>query len=301
MINKKIAVLGGSGFIGRSLCEYLLKKNQVLNIDLKKIKDLKGIKNKILNINDEKQLTKVLKGFDYVFHFAGISDLNKALNNPKETAFNNILGTIAVLNACKKNRIKKIIYSSSLYSFTEEGGFYKCSKLSAEFFIYEYFKSYNLKFTILRFGSIYGKNSNQENGLFRIMNSAINNNKILYEGPKKAVRKFIYVSDVVKIASKSISSFYDNKILMITGKTSTRMDNLLEKVRIVTRIKKKDVIIKNKKINGHYLVEPKKFVFPKLINIYPKKPIQLNNGLIKLYNYIMKSYRKNSSNKLNYK
>ena len=285
---KKIAVIGGSGFLGKNLCENLSKKFFVLNIDLKKIKGVKNVKNKIININDEKKLTKALKNCQFVFHFAGVSDLNKALNSPKKTAENNIIGTINVLNACVKNRIKKIIFSSSIYSFTEEGGFYKSSKLAAEFFIYEYFKRFRLNYTILRFGSIYGKYSNSDNKLFLIMKRAIRKKKIIFEGLKNSIRKYIYVTDVATLSAEAINSKYNQKILLIEGAKSTNISTLLSKIAKITNIKKKEIKIINKKLIGHYLKKPKKFVFPKIINMKKTNPIQLDEGLNKLYKHIKK-------------
>ena len=97
---------------------------------MKSLEGVPNVKTKIINIKNEKKLISALKGIDYVFHLAGVSDLHKAYINPKKTAEFNIIGTINVLDACVKNKVKKIIFSSSLYSFTEEGGFYKSSKLS---------------------------------------------------------------------------------------------------------------------------------------------------------------------------
>ena len=60
MRKRKIAVIGGAGFIGQSLCRLLSKDNLVLNIDIKKITG-QNIKNVITDIRNEKKLLKVLK------------------------------------------------------------------------------------------------------------------------------------------------------------------------------------------------------------------------------------------------
>ena len=283
---KKIAIIGGSGFLGRNLCENLSKKFSILNIDLKKLKGVKNVRNIKIDIKDEKKLSTALKKCHFVFHFAGISDLNKALDSPKKTAENNIIGTINVLNACIKNKVKKIIFSSSIYSFTEEGGFYKSSKLAAEFFIYEYYKKYGLNYTILRFGSIYGKYSNNDNKLFSIMNEAINKKKIIFEGLKNSVRKYIYVTDVAALSAKAIDSKYNQKILLIEGSKSTEIKKLLFKIGKITKISKIKII--NKKLIGHYLKKPKKFIFPQTLKIKKNNLVSLEKGLVELYKYVKK-------------
>ena len=289
MKKKKIAVIGGAGFIGKQLCVLLSKKYYVVNIDLKTL-DKVNIQNITLDIYDEKKLTKSLKNIDYVFHFAGISDLNKCLQNPKKTAQSNVIGTINVLNACKKNNVKKIIFSSSLYSFTEEGGFYKSSKLSAEFFIYEYFKRYKLKYTILRFGSIYGEGSNFDNGLFRIVYNALKDKKISFEGSKKTIRRFINVKDVAILTSKTIQKKYDNKIVMITGNYLTKITDVFKKVKKIVGIEGNNAKILFKQNSGHYIKKPQKFKFPKIINLTKNNHVSLDTGLKELKSYILKNF-----------
>ena len=70
-----------------------------------------------------------------------------------ETVRNNILGTVNILELSKKYKVKRIIYASSIYSISVQGGFYRCSKKAAEDYIEEYYKRYGLNFTILRYGS----------------------------------------------------------------------------------------------------------------------------------------------------
>ena len=83
---------------------------------------------------------------DYVLHFAGLSDLNKALNKPIETIKFNILATANLLKLSLKNNIKRIIFASSIYAISSQGGFYRCSKRAAEDYIEEYQKRFELIF-----------------------------------------------------------------------------------------------------------------------------------------------------------
>ena len=71
------------------------------------------------------------------------------------------------------NKVKKYILASSIYANSSQGGFYRVSKQSSELMTAEYSKVFNLSFTILRFGSIYGPRSNLNNGLLKIVYDAI--------------------------------------------------------------------------------------------------------------------------------
>ena len=63
------------------------------------------------NMLNYRQLNNALKKVDYVLHFAGLSDLNKALNKPIETIKFNILATANLLKLSLKNNIKRIIFA----------------------------------------------------------------------------------------------------------------------------------------------------------------------------------------------
>ena len=88
----------------------------------------------------------------------------------------------------------KTIYTScsSVYVSGEFGGFYKSSKVAAESFIKEFFKIRGLKYSILRYGTLYGPRSSENNGLHNIIKKLIKNKKIVYSGNKNSVREFIF-------------------------------------------------------------------------------------------------------------
>ena len=118
---------------------------------------------KIGNINNIKHLNRVTKNIDTVFHFAATADLKEADNKPFLTLENNILGTIKLLKACIKNKVRKIIFASSIYAISEQGGIYSTSKLSSEMIIERLCKKFKIKYVILRFGTVYGERANKFN------------------------------------------------------------------------------------------------------------------------------------------
>ena len=138
----KILVTGGSGFLGSHVADELTKKGHKVEIyDIKKSRWLKkGQKFTKGNILDYKKLEKFVKKNKIIYNFAAVSDLNDALNKPIATIDNNILGTVKILELSRKYKIKRFVYSSSLYSISTQGGFYRCSKRAAEDYIEEYQK-----------------------------------------------------------------------------------------------------------------------------------------------------------------
>ena len=143
------------------------------------------------------------KNIDTVFHFAATADLKEADNKPFLTLENNILGTIKLLKACIKNKVRKIIFASSIYAISEQGGIYSTSKLSSEMIIERLCKKFKIKYVILRFGTVYGERANKFNTVRGFIEDAKKNQRIFRPTRGNEVRSYIHVDDVIKIIVKS--------------------------------------------------------------------------------------------------
>ena len=96
-----------------------------------------------------------------------------------------LLENINILDACRSYKIKRYIFASSIYVYSNQGGFYRASKQSSEIFIEEFSKNYNIPYTILRYGSIYGPRSDIKNGVYKIVHDALKNKKPYIEVQRK--------------------------------------------------------------------------------------------------------------------
>lgn len=254
----RMLVTGGSGFLGSYLCDELLKNNhKVFNFDLVKRKNedarityIKG------NIEKKNHLKKIKGKIDFIFHFAGFSDLNLALDKPLETFHKNVEATINLLNFAKLKNVKKFIFASSIYVNSKEGGFYKSSKISSESYIKEFNKKFNLKYTILRFGSLYGPRSGTENGVYNLIKSSIKKNKIEYIGDPEAIREYIHVIDAAKSCIEILNKEFSNKVINITGHTPIKVLDFLNIISEILSLKKSKINFKKRKYPGHYVRTP---------------------------------------------
>ena len=271
---EKITILGGSGFLGSVLSDLLSKNKKykvtILDTKLKKplLKNQKFIKGSILN---DKKLKEAIKGSKYVFNFAALADLDVARNRPLDTININITGTVKALIKSKNYKVKKFIHASSIYANSEQGGFYGSSKKAAEDYIEKFWKKYKLKFTILRFGSLYGPNAGKNNGINYIIDNYLKNNSLSYKGKKSAARKYIHVKDACLACIKSINKKYDNEYLNITGKKKIKVINLMKHIAKIFNYKVNNIEFKNKEIEGHYVNEPKIFKSRIGKNLFLKK------------------------------
>lgn len=282
----KILITGGSGFLGKAIYNRLIKtRHKVFMLDnLNKI-NLK--KNFILgDITDLNFLKKIFKNFDIVFHLAGLSDLDIAYKDPIKTANLNIIGTINVLEASRINKIKKIILASTMYVSGNHGSFYRCSKAASEDYVKEYYRRYKIRYSILRFGSLYGPGSNNENGLYRIVEDALKTKKVKYYGNVNTRREYIHVDDAALASIECLSKF-DNEILNIIGNQSLKITDLLEIIREILDIKTKIIII-NKKQKGHYTTVPHSYNNDMVMKYSMNPFIDLGEGIKSLIEYIKK-------------
>ena len=226
----KITITGGSGFLGSHVADELSKIGHEVKIfDKKKSKWLKSDQKMYVgDILNQRSLERAVKGADIVFHFAALSDLEEAFNEPIKSVNINVLGTVQALELCKKHKVKRFVYASTIYVNSTDGGFYRSSKKAAEDYVEEYRKKYQLNYTVLRFGSLYGLRSNNKNGVTKIIKNAIKSRKVSYAGSNRSVREYISVSDAAKACCKIIKNKYKNKHINITGKKKIKVSIFLK-------------------------------------------------------------------------
>ena len=252
-----IIVFGGSGFLGSHVCDELTNKGHNVTIfDTCKSSYLKSNQKMIIgDVLDKELVERSIKENDYVFHLAGIADLAEAKSNPINSANINIIGTLNILEACKKFKIKRIIFSSTVYIYSDHGSFYRVSKQACELYIENYSKEYNLDFTILRYGSLYGKRSNEFNFIRKIIYEGLTTGKMTRYGDGNEIRAYINISDAALATVKSMDEKYKNSYLMITGPQNIKVKEVLNMIKEMMS-SKVEIIYLNGENDGHYKTTP---------------------------------------------
>lgn len=284
-MKQRVLVLGGAGFLGSHVIFKLLEKGYIVtNIDLNslKIKHKNFIEKSVNVLNELNFFSKNKDSFDYIINFAGISDLDYCHNNPKESLTTNILSNLNIIDIFKDSKsLIKYIYASSAYASGTSGSFYAVGKKTCENIIKEYSNSYNLKYTILRYGSLYGIGSDNRNSIFRFITSALKSSEIIYKGTGSEIREFINVKDAADLTLNSLESRYDNQTLMLTGTKSMKYSELFDLINEIMGNSLSIKIIKNDS-KTHYKTTPYSFdsnIVKKLTN---NPHIDLGEGLIEL-------------------
>ncbi len=291
---KNVLVIGGSGFLGTHLIDVLCaKKYNVTNFDKNKSKwnNLKA-KNILACISDLKKLENQIKRNKIIIHLAGISDLNDALKKPSETFEQNVLATINILKLCVKHKVKHFLYSSSVYTDSNEGGFYKSSKIASEEYIKEFSKTYGLKYSILKYGSLYGTRSNDNNALYKIIKKAIISNRVEYIGNPNSIREYINVKDAAYATYDIIKKQLVNKNIVLKGSDKFYVDEILKMIKEIMSIKSR-ISYKKSPYPGHYLSTPYSYDINQNIRYQTNINTDIGQGIIDLIKYIHDELKNN--------
>ena len=253
-----ITVWGGSGFLGSHVCDVLTESGHgVMIADINEspwIKD--GQKMFIGDITNLSDVIRSIKDSDIVYNFAGIADIEQANEDPISTVEQNIKGNTNILEASVQEGIKRYIFASTVYVYSQSGGFYKCSKQACELFIEEYFNKFNLNYSILRFGTLYGPRSGENNSIYNFIKQALQNEKIIYDGKPESIREYIHVKDAAKICLDILDSQYSNQHFVLTGSQPIKVKNTIS---MIGEILKKDKLVsefKADKTSYHYEFTP---------------------------------------------
>ena len=280
---KRIIVFGGSGFIGSHVADLLtMKGHDVTIFDVKKSKYLlKNQKMVIGSILNEKKISKIMRGTDLVFHFAGVADIYEANINPLNAVKMNIVGTTNILNSMNKYKVPRIIFSSSIYVFSEQGGVYRTTKQACELIIENYHKLFGIKYTNLRFGSLYGPRANNFNFIKKMINEARSNNKMIRNGNGKEIRNYVNVLDVAKYCLIALNKKYINKNIEILGKEKTSIKQILNLIKSkMPNSKTISIEYTGKRDFAHYYTTPYTFKKRKFEKVFIHNQIPLVDGIL---------------------
>ena len=233
MPGEKVLVTGSSGFIGSHVADALEKHGfQVILFDAipskYKTKSQKEYIGDILNPDD---IAKAMKDCQYVFHFAAQADIGSSSSDPTKTIHNNIIGTQNILEVARRNNVNRIMFASTIYVYSELGSFYRVSKQACEKIIEEYQREFDLDYTILRFGSLYGPRANDFNAIRSFLINAIKEKKIIRRGDGEELREYIHVKDAARLSVVALEEKHRNKHLIITGNQQIKVKDLLTMIR----------------------------------------------------------------------
>lgn len=277
----RVLVIGGAGFLGGYAVEALARRGHDVSVlDRVAPRELEVEPEFIAaDILDAQVVADAVAGFDAVFHFAGQPDIGRSLADPGGTIATNVLGTTNVLEACRLHGTPRLLFASTVYVFSRNGGFYGASKACCERLIEEYAKQTGLEYTIIRYGSVYGPRAGDTNRIHRILAQALSERRIVFPGDGSEQREYIHARDAAELSVDALEPRYANEHLILTGIECLTYSDLLTLVRDIVG---EDVSIEyeNRDYAGHYKLSPYSFE-PRLSRKLTANPaIDLGQGLL---------------------
>lgn len=277
----KALVTGGSGFLGSHVADALSEAgHEVTVLDVKPspyLRDSQGMA--VGDIMDRDFIDDAIGKSDVVYHFAGIADIDECMHRPLDTVKYNILGTAQILESCRAHEIKRFVFASSVYVYSRSGFFYRTSKQSCESLIEDYHHLYGLRYTILRYGSLYGERSDERNSIYGLIKQALSEGKITYRGTGNELREYIHVRDAALSSARILDPEFENQYVILTGNQSLKYRDLLDMIREILG-NDIEIDIKPSKRKAHYRITPYNFS-PKLGRKLTCNPhIDMGQGLL---------------------
>jgi nucleoside-diphosphate-sugar epimerase len=219
----KVLVTGGAGFIGSNLVDALVAADcevSVLdNLSTGHLSNLMPIENRITfykgDIRDQDILIKASNDCEIIFHQAAMVSVPQTVDNPVDSALVNDMGTLYVLEAARKNKVKRVVLASSSAIYGDDPEIpkhekmkpkpqspYAVQKLNGEYYARLYYDLYGIETVSLRYFNVYGPRQDPSSpysgviSIFMTKASAKITPVIFSDGNQ--FRDFIFVKDIVK-------------------------------------------------------------------------------------------------------
>lgn len=254
----KTLVTGGCGFIGSHLVERLVQAGHSVTVldnfstgrkqNLDRLKDEKRVQIRSVDIADFLTIEPLFKNVDWVFHLAALADIVPSIQNPLNYHRSNVDGTVAVLEASRKNKVQRFVYAASsscygiptLYPTPETAPIqpqypYALTKTVGEQMVMHWGQIYKLPAISLRFFNVYGPRSRTSGtygavfGVF--LAQKLKGKPFTVVGDGKQSRDFTYVSDVAKACLMAAASEIKNEIFNVGSGRAVSVNRLVELLR----------------------------------------------------------------------
>jgi UDP-glucuronate 4-epimerase len=225
----RVLITGGAGFIGSHLSERLLRDGLQVSIlddlndfyppalklqNLEAIRQIGSVRFQHGDIRDPAAVEKFmdLAAPDIVVHLAARAGVRPSLEEPLLYEQTNVLGTLTLLEACRRRGIRKFVFasSSSIYGvanrvpFSEDDqtnlpvSVYAATKIAGEKLCYTYSHLYGLSVVCLRFFTVYGPRQRPDLAIRKFTESIAADRPIPVFGDGGTGRDYTYIDDIVQ-------------------------------------------------------------------------------------------------------
>lgn len=215
-------VTGGAGFIGSHLVEGLISAGRKVRVlddfstgDRDNLSAISGVEILTGSVTDPAIVEQAVEGCEFVFHLAALASVAKSIEDPPASHAVCATGTLHVLNAARKAKVRRVIYAGSASAYggaSDPNGQdedtplaalspYAAAKLAGEFYCQSFAHSFAMETVRLRFFNVFGPRQRADSpysGVIAIFAAALAAGRTpTVHGDGLQSRDFVYVSDVV--------------------------------------------------------------------------------------------------------
>ena len=242
----KALVTGGTGFIGSHVVDRLRAKGievRVFDMVMPTFReDLEFYHGSLLDLE---ALRMAMSEIDVVYHLAAIADVKDVYEEPHYAESINVRGTINVLEAARRTKLRRLIYGSTTWVYGDAtttvvdedtplqapSHLYTATKIASEYYCQSYSKLYHLPVTILRYGIPYGPRARDGAVIPIFVRKAMKGEPLTLAGDGSQFRQFVYVGDLAEGNVLALKSVAQNKIYNLDGTEKVTIANIAQTIQ----------------------------------------------------------------------
>jgi UDP-glucose 4-epimerase len=246
----RVLVTGGSGFIGSHVVDKLRARgHEPVIYDLRPspwhTDPAHPVDTVLGSITDREALERALHSCDAVAHLAAVADVNDVHAEPEDAERVNARGTVAVLEAARRAGVKRIVYASTIWVYSDcepeevnettllppPSHLYTSTKLAGELYCKAYQELYGIDYTILRFGIPYGPRAREAAVIPAFVNKALAGDPLTLAGDGLQSRKFVYVEDLADGVACGLDDVAVNRIYNLASDETVTIKQIAETIK----------------------------------------------------------------------
>jgi UDP-glucose 4-epimerase len=243
-----VLVTGGSGFIGSHVVDRLLAaghRPRIYDLRPSPYHDVAEVPTVLGDLCDLSRLCEAMEGCDAVMHLAASADVNEVLADPVEAERRNARGTLQVLEAARLSAVKRVIYASTIWAYSDTPAechdeslplhppahLYTATKLAGEMYCHAYGELYGVEHTVLRFGIPYGPRARPAAVVPAFVQRALAGEALTIAGDGSQSRRFVYVEDLADGVVSAMVPAAANRTYNLVGNEDTTIREIADTVR----------------------------------------------------------------------
>lgn len=244
----RVLVTGGSGFIGSHVVDKLRARgHEPVIYDLRPSPwhEAGSVDTVLGSITDREALERALHSCDAVAHLAAVADVNDVHAEPEDAERVNARGTVAVLEAARRAGVKRIVYASTIWVYSDcaeeavdeetllpaPSHLYTSTKLAGELYCKAYQELYGIDYTILRFGIPYGPRAREAAVVPAFVGKALRGEPLTLAGDGGQSRRFVYVEDLADGVALGLGEVATNRVYNLASEENVSIKQIAERIK----------------------------------------------------------------------